>query len=109
MIKALTDAYRKAWSTAVTLYKTAAFVALVAWIAVGVSAQHSGYAQVTLPLGTSVNQADGEQLSDNAAKSAEQADRDKAERKKQKAEKHADAAPLPAEKPPVPPTPAQVR
>jgi hypothetical protein len=97
MITALTNAYRKAWQTSVTLYKTAAFVALVAWIAVGVSAQHSGYAQVTLPLGTTISQVDASQLSAPAAAPA-----------KQKIEKHADASPLPGEKPPVPPTPAQV-
>jgi hypothetical protein len=98
MITALTSAYRKAWQTSVTLYKTVAFVALIAWIAVGVSAQHSGYAQMTLPFGTGVNQIDAAQLSVPAATPV-----------KQKVEKHADASPLPSEKPPIPPTPAQVR
>jgi hypothetical protein len=62
MITVLANAYRKAWQTAKTLYNTAAFIALAAWIVVGVTSQHSGYAQLTLPFGTAINQVDATQL-----------------------------------------------
>lgn len=92
MITTVTNAYRKAWATAVTLYKTAAFVALVAWIAVAVSAQHSGYAQVTLPLGNTVQTADGTEMAKEAASFV----------KKNHIQQQAAADPLPVPKPPVP-------
>jgi hypothetical protein len=93
MRNAIINSYRSTVRTAKVLYHTTAFIALCVCIATAVSTEHSGYVQLVLPVGAQLAQVDGTKLSENAANSAKQ---------KQKEEKQADASPLPGTKPHVP-------
>lgn len=100
IITHVTNAAKSAWKTGKLAYHIIAFVGLLAWGVVLFAGSHSGYAQLTLPIGTAVAQADGEQLSKEAATMQKQI---------RHSQQQASAAPVPGHKPPVPPTPAQVQ
>jgi hypothetical protein len=100
MITHVINAGQSAWKTAKLTYHTVAFVGLLAWGVVLFAGTHSGYAQLTLPIGTAVAQADGEQLSKEAATMQKQI---------KQSQQQASVTPVPGHKRPIPPTPTQVQ
>jgi hypothetical protein len=95
MIRAIADAYRRAWNAGKILYHTAAFASLVILFALVATHRVSGYAQANLAYGQ-----------DDLAAQVQAANTPLPDQKQKKV---ASASPFPAEKPPVPPTPAQVK
>lgn len=104
---AVINGSKKTARTTSTLYHTAAFLSLAAWIYVGAAGDHSGFAQLTVPLGRAIATVDGTKLSEDATHMKDQA---------KKQEQHADASPAPGHKPtiipapiPTPPKPTQLQ
>jgi hypothetical protein len=97
MFRPFIEAYGTAWRKAKVVYHVAAFLSLVLVVALIWTHRVSGYTQANLAFGQ-----------DDLAAQVAAANTPLPIVQPRKAEKHAAAEPVPGEKPPVPPTPAQV-